>query len=236
MATNCRIPTIPAFDPTSTECKSSSVTFQKKIGQLARLSQHTDPHVPVWVPGLNYPVQYVVRQTRSMMASNKTDNHNNSNNNEDLKLVVSISLSKVVRTSCSQLWSRVILPDVNKLRQLLKPLDFDLPDKTFLQLKLDKLKEIDKLKNNTSLTDAATGSTSITASLFRAAAANHNVIDDGKYSNIIKTPSGMLIISDIQSDGPNTTQPICSVFEFTYHQVIVYIHVGTCIFTLHLDM
>lgn len=204
----------------SLDCiKKSSVAFQKTIGQLARQSQCTDPHVPVWVPGLSYPVQYVVRQTRSM-ASNRIDNNNSSNNNDnnnnDFKLVVSIRLSQVVRTTCSvgasssHSWSHAILPDVNNLRQLLKPLDFFLPDKTFLELKLDKLKEIDKLKNSTSLTDAS-GSASIARATFSGVNHNFGIFNE----KVIKITPGTLTVHDVYSNEAVTSHPICSVYQYT---------------------
>ena len=43
-----------------------------KAGSLVRDSQ--DPHTPIWVPGLSYPAQYCIRQTRSLSQKLQVDN------------------------------------------------------------------------------------------------------------------------------------------------------------------
>ena len=44
----------------------------RKAGTLVRDSQ--DPHTPIWVPGLSYPAQYCIRQTRSLSQKLQVDN------------------------------------------------------------------------------------------------------------------------------------------------------------------
>ena len=44
----------------------------RKAGALVRDSQ--DPHTPIWVPGLSYPAQYCIRQTRSLSQKLQVDN------------------------------------------------------------------------------------------------------------------------------------------------------------------
>ena len=113
---------------------SQSHSLLKKVGNLAR--HIPDPHTPVWVPGLDYPVQYVVRQTRSMTARLKEVENTNTN----LCLVVSIPL-KIIRMSA-------LLPPVSMIqKKCLKPLDFYLPDDIFQKLKLQKLQEVQKRRD-----------------------------------------------------------------------------------------
>ena len=113
---------------------SQSHSLLKKVGNLAR--HIPDPHTPVWVPGLDYPVQYVVRQTRSMTARLKEVENTNTN----LCLVVSIPL-KIIRMP-------TLLPPVSMIqKKCLKPLDFYLPDDVFQKLKLHKLQEVQKRRD-----------------------------------------------------------------------------------------
>ena len=43
-----------------------------QAGNLVRDSR--DPHTPIWVPGLSYPAQYCIRQTRSLSQKLQTEN------------------------------------------------------------------------------------------------------------------------------------------------------------------
>lgn len=57
----------------SCTAKDSSRTFSSKgLADVIRNSR--DPCSPIWLPGLDYPVQYCVRQTRSMSQANPLHN------------------------------------------------------------------------------------------------------------------------------------------------------------------
>lgn len=54
--------------PPSSQTKKGS-KLMKQAGSLVRQSH--DPHSPIWIEGLTYPAQYLVRQTRSMTSQHK---------------------------------------------------------------------------------------------------------------------------------------------------------------------
>ncbi len=125
--------------------------LHKTIGLLARQSSLSDPHTPVWVPGLGYPVQYVVRQTRSM--SSQSDD--GCRGNDTIQLIVSIPLSNLPLQTPPTPGGESLLPAASTIKGLLKPLDFFLPDNIFLKEKLTKLKEVERLKKTISTCSAA---------------------------------------------------------------------------------
>ena len=107
--------------------QNNTVSALKQAGQLVRHSQ--SPHVPIWVDGMNYPAQYLIRQTRSMTARLAALNN----------LVVSIPRHLISL-------EKPILPKLSK--SAVKTLDFFLPDNdVFLHLKLQKLKDIQHERN-----------------------------------------------------------------------------------------
>ena len=107
--------------------QTSSGNLLRQVGQLVRTT--STPHTPIWITGANYPAQYLIRQTRSMTARFTTI--------EDT-LVISIPLNKIVLPTRRQLLPVLSLP--------VETLDFYLPDKIFLKLKLQKLKQIETQK------------------------------------------------------------------------------------------
>ena len=115
----------------------TSSQLHKKIGALAREATFSDPHTPVWVSGLCYPVQYMVRQTRSMVSRGypiPDSCHGN------IKLIVSIPLMKLAS------YPRLTITGTFPPPAVLNPLDFFLPDKIFQKEKLEKLREISQMK------------------------------------------------------------------------------------------
>lgn len=151
----------PTSTPT-TSLPSKPLDLQKKIGVLARQSRLSDPHTPVWVSGLCYPVQYVVRQTRSMVSKGSDGCHG------DEQLMVSVPLNKLslltqtpsvptqtpsVPIQTSSVPTQAFKwPSVMLVKKLIKPLDFFLPDEIFLTKKLEKLREIKLLKKTSTHT------------------------------------------------------------------------------------
>ena len=105
--------------------QASSGNLLRQVGQLVRTT--STPHTPIWITGANYPAQYLIRQTRSMTARFTT---------MEQTLVISIPLNKIVLPTRRQLLPVLSLP--------VKTLDFYLPDKIFLKLKLQKLKQIEE--------------------------------------------------------------------------------------------
>lgn len=105
--------------------QTSSGNLLRQVGQLVRTT--STPHTPIWITGANYPAQYLIRQTRSMTARFTTIEHT---------LVISIPLNKIVLPTRRQLLPVLSLP--------VETLDFYLPDKIFLKLKLQKLKQIEE--------------------------------------------------------------------------------------------
>ncbi len=127
--------------------QSSSLQLHKRIGVLVR--QASDPHTPIWVSGFDYPVQYIVRQTRSMVS--KPSDLILDSCHDNMEFIVSIPLIKL--SSCPRgtplLPSRPIriplLPSLVNIPQL----DFFLPDRIFQKEKLKKLQTIEQsLSNN----------------------------------------------------------------------------------------
>ncbi|XP_019853726.1 PREDICTED: uncharacterized protein LOC100634943 [Amphimedon queenslandica] len=113
----------------SVKVPSSCEELLKEAGRLVRSS--TSPHSPLWLDGLDYPAQYVVRQTRSMTSRFETPPLSPPPHS----LVVSIPRHLVGLCSVSR---PLQLP--NNIERI----DFYLPDDRFLELKLQKLQEIQK--------------------------------------------------------------------------------------------
>lgn len=101
----------------------------KTAGHLVR--QSTTPHAPIWVPGAEYPAQYLVRQTRSMTTRYNTLVDDTQEEPVCPVLLVSIPRHVIVL-------KRPRLPALTRMDTL----DFFLPDSNFLQLKLEKLKSV----------------------------------------------------------------------------------------------
>ena len=106
----------------SVKVSSSCKDLLKEAGRLVRSS--TSPHSPLWLDGLDYPAQYVVRQTRSMTSRFEAPPH---------PLIVSIPRHLVEVGSVSRLL---------QLPNNIEMIDFYLPDDRFLELKFQKLQEI----------------------------------------------------------------------------------------------
>ena len=83
---------------------------RSQVGSLVR--ELSDPHMPVWIEGEQYPVQYLVRQTRSMSAR------------------LCGASSKLA--SARQLFLKGIC-------RFIEEDEFDLPDRDYLRLKQDKV-------------------------------------------------------------------------------------------------
>lgn len=105
--------------------QTSSGNLLREVGQLVRTT--STPHTPIWITGANYPAQYLIRQTRSMTARFTT---------MEQTLVISIPLNKIVLPTRRRLLPVLSLP--------VETLDFYLPDKIFLKLKLQKLKQVEE--------------------------------------------------------------------------------------------
>lgn len=61
------VATVSGDKVTRTGKDSRRASTSKGLADIVRNSP--DPHSPIWLPALNYPVQYCVRQTRSMSQS-----------------------------------------------------------------------------------------------------------------------------------------------------------------------
>lgn len=113
----------------------SSTTLMKRIGHLARSRVVTSPHEPVWIEGMDLPVQDVMRHTRSMTSKLEDSRGATPTPNGRGSLTVSISLDRV--KLCNR--RERLFPPIQNI-----PLDhsfFFLPDKDFQTLKFLKLKE-----------------------------------------------------------------------------------------------
>ena len=111
----------------SGKINSSPRELLKEAGRLVRSS--TSPHSPLWLDGLDYPAQYVVRQTRSMTSRYEAPPLSP----PPESLIVSIPRHLVELCSFSRLL---------QLPKNIETIDFYLPDDRFLELKLQKLREI----------------------------------------------------------------------------------------------
>lgn len=147
----------------------------KQTGSLVR-SGLGDPHSPIWIEGLEYPAQYVVRQTRSMTAlqlrGEREHLHSTSSSQEPLErqqqtpLVVSYPHQML---GTVQLRSRKVLPcpSLSVLQRCQQVSDFYLPDEIFQGMKLHKLQARQESKHSHPLTLRRRGRRQATRSVKR---------------------------------------------------------------------
>ena len=118
---------------------TNSTTLMKKIGNLARSRVVTSPHEPIWIEGMDLPVQDVIRHTRSM--TSKLEHRG-----DTTKIIATPTCDRRDSLTMSRYLDKVkprqknLFPSIKNIALDYSP--FCLPDKEFQTLKLLKLREV----------------------------------------------------------------------------------------------